>query len=184
MNKNGFGREGLIVNCQLSMKNAPLPLRIRDKGALTSAVPLLFRPFTGTRMRDNGRSRRSLGESFGARLRGDTVLLLPAASHLPAALCRRWANPRVPFIALYIGSQLPWQGSLPSSRRLRSSTVYCGGLRASRPTVMRPLRIICWWDRSSGRTAGSGWQTCWWWCRCWWDAWARPWERYPRWNRS
>ena len=41
--------------------------------------------------------------------------------------------------------------------------------------------LTCSWDRSCGRTAGSGWQTCWWWSHWRWGAWEPPWERYPRW---
>ena len=50
-----------------------------------------------------------------------------------------------------------------------------------RPGIAYWEKIICGWGRSSGQTAGSGWQSGLWWYRSW-DAWALPWEQCPQWS--
>ena len=56
-----------------------------------------------------------------------------------------------------------------------------GLLSSSWHCICLPKGLICGWDRSSGRIAGSGWQTGWWWCRQW-GAWVLPWGQCPPWN--
>ena len=56
-----------------------------------------------------------------------------------------------------------------------------GLLSSSWHCICLPKGLICGWDRSSGRTAGSGWQTGWWWYRRW-GAWVLPWGPCPPWN--
>ena len=136
-----------IVNCQLKKPLSPI---IRDKGIISSAVPLSFRALRGTRFRDIGRTRWGLLPQHGG-----SAHCSEGISH--GASCRL----------------APTGGSLKRGvPGLLSSSWHC---------ICLPKGLICGWDRSSGRIAGSGWQTGWWWCRQW-GAWVLPWGQCPPWN--